>query len=612
MFSNMKKRDKTLALGGAGLLAFLAMYLLLYRLSVSDGTGYVLALLDAPAHPRLLLIAGTAPLFLILLLCILPSYSLGEIKSKDTGDGQHGSARWATPAERRKDYQIVPQGKESVPGIVVGREGKEWLLDTSDKSLLLLAPPGGGKTTRSLAATIVYNALVNHHTRGEGASMIFTDLKGELVQLFGSLLERCSYNICYLNLRDPFHSYHFNLLNNVNRHMDRYSLAETEEERLACYGKAERYAKILAQSIVYSISADSTSDTSAYFNETAQGLLTGIILLVSQYAARQEQRNILSVFSLIIDLNGVVQDGSGASQTNKLQELMGHIDNDRIKSHVGAAMSADFRTSMNIFSSALGKLVGLIDAELEQMISRHSPELSDLDFITRPTAIFLICPDENPTRYFFGSLFLRYFLNDLIAQARESKRGRLSLQVLCLWDEFGNMPAIKDIDVLFSAARSAGIRLIPTLQSLAQLRKNYNDTTAKIIRETCQITMTTYVSPMARETAEEISKALGNRTVQSGSVSKGKGGSQTIQMMGRSLLSVEEIIHIPLGKYIVMKSGCRPIRTALPHYSDYLPPLSEYQLNHSISAEPLDRMSMADVTRLARTQFRLRRGMFEG
>ena len=293
MFSNMKKRDKALALAGAGLLTFLAVYLLLYRFSFSEKTGYFFALLDAPAHPKLLFIAGGTALFLILLLCILPSYSLGEIKSKDTGDGQHGSARWATPAERRKDYQVVSQGEEYLPGIVVGREGKGWLLDTSDKSLLLLAPPGGGKTTRSLAATIIYNALANHNANGEGASMIFTDLKGELIQLFGSLLERCGYSICYLNLRDPFHSYHFNLLNNVNQNMDRYSLAETEEERLACYGRAERYAKILAQSIVYSISADSTSDTSAYFNETAQGLLTGIILLVSQYAARQEQRNIL-------------------------------------------------------------------------------------------------------------------------------------------------------------------------------------------------------------------------------------------------------------------------------------------------------------------------------
>ncbi len=34
--------------------------------------------------------------------------SLDSIKSKDVGDGQHGTARWATPAEVRKTYRSVP------------------------------------------------------------------------------------------------------------------------------------------------------------------------------------------------------------------------------------------------------------------------------------------------------------------------------------------------------------------------------------------------------------------------------------------------------------------------------------------------------------------------
>ena len=34
--------------------------------------------------------------------------SLDSIKSKDVGDGQHGTARWATPAEVRKTFRFVP------------------------------------------------------------------------------------------------------------------------------------------------------------------------------------------------------------------------------------------------------------------------------------------------------------------------------------------------------------------------------------------------------------------------------------------------------------------------------------------------------------------------
>ena len=34
--------------------------------------------------------------------------SLDSIKSKTVGDGQHGTARWATPAEVRKTFRFVP------------------------------------------------------------------------------------------------------------------------------------------------------------------------------------------------------------------------------------------------------------------------------------------------------------------------------------------------------------------------------------------------------------------------------------------------------------------------------------------------------------------------
>ena len=35
-------------------------------------------------------------------------YSLNGIKSKTVGDGQHGTARWATKAEIKKIYKHVP------------------------------------------------------------------------------------------------------------------------------------------------------------------------------------------------------------------------------------------------------------------------------------------------------------------------------------------------------------------------------------------------------------------------------------------------------------------------------------------------------------------------
>lgn len=172
------------------------------------------------------------------------------------------------------------------------------------------------------------------------------------------------------------------------------------------------------------------------------------------------------------------------------------------------------------------------------------------------------------------------------------------------------MPAIKDVDVLFSAARSAGIRIMPTLQSFAQLQKSYNQNTAKIIRETCQTTLTTYVAPMARETAEEISKVLGNRTVQSGSISAGRGSSRTTQMMAKPLMAPDEVMGMPQGDFICMKSGCRPMYTKLPYFRDYLKGYEDYTIAVKNEVVPIQKMTEEDVKSLSRAVYRMERGMF--
>ena len=66
------------------------------------------------------------------------------------------------------------------------------------------------------------------------------------------------------------------------------------------------------------------------------------------------------------------------------------------------------------------------------------------------------------------------------------------------------------------------------------------------------------------QTAEVLSKALGNRTVLSGSVSRGKNDpSQSLQMMERPLLTADELKAIPKGNFIVQKTGQHPMRTRL-------------------------------------------------
>ena len=71
------------------------------------------------------------------------------------------------------------------------------------------------------------------------------------------------------------------------------------------------------------------------------------------------------------------------------------------------------------------------------------------------------------------------------------------------------------------------------------------------------------------EAAETFSKALGSRTVLSGSVSQGKESSQSLQMMERPLMTADELKSIPKGEFVVMKTGTHPMRTRLRLFLDW-------------------------------------------
>ena len=60
-----------------------------------------------------------------------------------------------------------------------------------------------------------------------------------------------------------------------------------------------------------------------------------------------------------------------------------------------------------------------------------------------------------------------------------------------------------------------------------------------------------------------LSKALGEQTVLSGSISNGRDRSQSLQMIGRPLMTVDELKSMPKGQFIVMKTGTHPMISKL-------------------------------------------------
>ena len=199
-------------------------------------------------------------------------------------------------------------------------------------------------------------------------------------------------------------------------------------------------------------------------------------------------------------------------------------------------------------------------SELEQILCFDSA-IDAEKFASERSAIFLILPEEDTTKNFMAGLMIQNLSRELFAVADENG-GKLKNRVVLFCDEFGTMPPF-DILPLFSAGRSRRLTLVPIIQSLAQLEKNYGKEGCEIIQDNCQDTIFGGFAPNS-QTAEVLSKALGSRTVLSGSVSRGKNDpSQSLQMMERALLTPDELKSIPKGSFIVMKTGTHPMRTRL-------------------------------------------------
>ena len=507
-------------------------------------------------------------LFIVLLSVLTSNYSLNGIKSKTVGDGQHGTARWATTQEIKKSYASVPfdvaswrEGKNlpEVQGLTLGstQRGKQLvaLVDRDDVHCLMIGASGVGKTAFFLYPNLEFACA-------SGMSYLALDTKGDLARNYGTIAQKYyGYHVSVIDLRNPTRSDGSNLLTLINRYMD---IAREHPDNLAARAKAEKYAKILAKTIVNPGGDDQDRGQNAFFYDAAEGLLTSVILLLAEYvpldSAGREKRHIVSVFKLVQELLAP----SGQGKKTGFQVLMDNLPSThKARWFAGAALNTSEQGMASVMSTVLSRLNAFLDSELEQVLCFDSA-IDAEHFAAEKSAIFLVLPEEDSTKNFMAGLMIQNLSRELFSVADEHG-GKLQNRVVFYCDELGTMPPF-DILPLFSAGRSRKLTLVPIIQSLAQLEKNYGKEGAEIIGDNCQDTIFGGFAPNS-QTAETLSKALGSRTVLTGSVSKGKDNtSQSLQMAERALLSPDELKNLPKGNFIVMKTGTHPMRTKLQLY----------------------------------------------
>ena len=507
-------------------------------------------------------------LFILLLSLLTNNYSLNNIKSKTVGDGQYGTARWATDQEIRKAYVTIPfdvaawrAGKKrpTVQGLVLGsvQRGKrlEALVDCDDVHCLMIGASGVGKTAFFLYPNIEFACAC-------GMSFLILDTKGDLARNCGRIAQKYyDYHVSVVDLRNPTRSDGNNLMTLVNRYMD---VAREHPDDLKARATAEKYAKILAKTIVNPGGDDQDRGQNAFFYDAAEGLLASVILLLAEYvppdSAGHEKRHIVSVFKLVQELLAP----GGQNKKTGFQVLMDNLPSThKARWFAGAALNTSEQGMASVMSTGLSRLNAFLDSELEQVLCFDSA-IDAEHFAAEKSAIFLVLPEEDATKNFMAGLMIQNLSRELFSVADEHS-GKLQNRVVFYCDELGTMPPF-DILPLFSAGRSRKLTLVPIIQSLAQLEKNYGKEGAEIIGDNCQDTIFGGFAPNS-QTAETLSKALGSRTVLTGSISKGKdSNSQSLQMAERALLSPDELKNLPKGDFIVMKTGTHPMRTKLQLY----------------------------------------------
>ena len=568
----------------------------------------------------LILLGGGLLAFLLAVSFLSKNYSLNNFKNKTVGDGQHGTARWATPKEIHTTYHVVPfrprrwrKGEElpTVQGIILGSMGgrkrrakkgaisqathkllerlrrptagkKEKrkpkkkktaiskiknvmedqrdvraLVDSDDVHCLMIGASGVGKTAFFLYPNLEYACAC-------GMSYLALDTKGDLARNYGCIASKYyGYQVTVIDLRNPTCSDGFNFMTLVNHYMDR---AKRDPNDLTAKAKAENYAKILAKTII-SPEGSSQYGDNAFFYESAEGVLAAIVMLLAEFILPEkdgtEKRHIVSAFKLVQDLLAAPGGGRGKNGFHVLMDMLPSVHKARWVA--GAALTAADQAMASVMSTVLSKLNAFLDSELEQVICRDNP-IDAERFASSKCAIFVVIPEEDPTKNFIASLMIQNLSRELFSVADETG-GRLKNRVVIYADEFGTMPPF-DVLSLFSAGRSRGLTLVPIIQSLAQLEKNYGKEGAEIVCDNCQDTIFGGFAPQSK-TAEALSSALGSRTVLSGSVSQGKESSQSLQMIERPLMTPDELKSVPKGEFVVMKTGAHPMRTRLRLFLDW-------------------------------------------
>lgn len=337
-------------------------------------------------------------------------------------------------------------------GIPLDFHDNKVALSNSENHCLICGASGKGKTRRVLYPSVVMSARA-------GRSMVIADMKGEIFRNTAEEIKHCGHNVKVINLRNPQNSDRFSPLSLVQ----------------SCWNSGDKSrATLLLKDICTIVTSKIHSDHDMFWEIAAQDAITGFSLFLLEKEAPLTFENIHSLFNEYFRNKEERKIFSGAFDIN-------------------AESYKRLSTVLNLEAdNTLSCIVSEVNAALSPLVDQKSVRdllsCSEIDLKSigdKPTAIYIMCPDESTALYGIASLFIEQCYSELIAYADSRNSNSLPVKVDFILDEFGNFIGSNWPSKL-TAARSRGIRFILALQSMSQLIDRYGENGARTIMTNCR------------------------------------------------------------------------------------------------------------------------------
>lgn len=475
----------------------------------------------------------TFVLFFAALIMIFTSVS-SYIFTKEKGPGfgikigekeEKGYNHWAKDKEIKTDAgveKVEANSKDlSAAGVVLTYDKNSMWVDNSEYHTLVIGSSGSGKTR------CVVKPLVNVLAK-KGESMILTDPKGELYQDCAEHLKELGYNVIILNFREPSRGSAWNPL-----------ALPYQFYKAGNKDKAIELLDDVSLSILY----DSANKNDPFWEQSASSYFSGLALSLFENAT-EEETNLNSIS--VMTTEGDERFGT-SKYINEYFRLMGTKSN--AYTFASGTIEAPNETQGGILSTFRQKIRTFTSRDnLSEMLGHSDFDMRDIG--KGKTAVFVVIHDEKTTYHGLATIFIKQCYETLIDVAQENG-GKLPFRTNFILDEFANMPPLKDVDAMVTAARSRLIRFTFIIQNFAQLNDVYGKEVAEVIRGNCGNTI--YLISTELAALEEISKMCGEV--------KSKKDDKTDS---RPLVTVTDLQHMKFPEAILMRLRKHPFKTKLP------------------------------------------------